>query len=134
MPDSPEVKDALPAIPFHLVTSSAARPPYVVYGFGGTANDLATCNSRATCAIAPSADINNSHRIPLPAGRVDAINPQAWYSPMTPAAAACTACHTLKSTAAHTQLNTSPGLGEACEVCHGPNGQFSVDREHARTL
>jgi hypothetical protein len=53
---------------------------------------------------------------------------------MEPTAAACTACHTDKSTVAHTQLNTSPTLGESCAVCHGASSTFSVDQVHARTL
>jgi hypothetical protein len=53
---------------------------------------------------------------------------------MGPASAACTACHTGKETAAHTQLMTSPTLGESCDVCHGNGAEFSVDKVHARSL
>jgi OmcA/MtrC family decaheme c-type cytochrome len=77
--------------------------------------------------------VNNSQSLPLPAGRTNVLNPQAWYSPMGPATAACTACHTQRSTAAHTSVNTSATFGESCDVCHGVNAEFSVDRVHARS-
>ncbi len=108
--------------------------PYVVYGFGGSVNNFSEVRFPGDLRDCEKCHVNNSHTLPLPAGRVDVQNPQAWYSPMSPAAAACTGCHTSRSTAAHTSVNTSPQFGEACDVCHGLNSDFSVDKVHARSL
>jgi OmcA/MtrC family decaheme c-type cytochrome len=121
----------------HQGTDSEAggqMTPFIVYGFGGTANDFSVERFSGDLRDCAKCHTNNSQQLPLPAGRIDVINPRAWYSPMGPATAACTACHTSKSTAAHTNINTSPTLGESCDVCHGVNADFSVDKMHARTL
>lgn len=108
--------------------------PYIVYGFGGSVNDFSDVRFPGDLRDCAKCHVNNSQQLPLPAGRVNVVNPRGWYSPMGPATAACTACHTSKSTAAHTSVNTSSQFGEACDVCHGVNGDFSVDKVHARTL
>lgn len=69
----------------------------------------------------------------MPSTRVLVTNPRAFFSPMGPTTAACTACHTDEPSVAHAQLNTSSGLGESCSVCHGPNAEFPVDSVHATT-
>jgi len=108
--------------------------PFVVYGFGGSRNDFSDVRFPGDLRDCAKCHINNSQELPVPAGRVNVVNPQAWYSPMGPMTAACTACHTQKSTAAHTSVNTSPQFGESCDVCHGVDADFSVDKVHARTL
>ena len=108
--------------------------PFVVYGFGGSKNDFSDVRFPGDLRDCAKCHVNNSQELPTPAGRVNVVNPQAWYSPMGPMTAACTACHTQKSTAAHTSVNTSPQFGEACDVCHGTDADFSVDKVHARTL
>ena len=108
--------------------------PYVVYGFGGSRNDFSDVRFPGDLRDCAKCHVNNSQLLPLPAGRVAVVNPQAWYSPMGPTAAACTACHTQRSTGAHASINTSPALGESCDVCHGTGADFAVDKVHARTL
>jgi OmcA/MtrC family decaheme c-type cytochrome len=108
--------------------------PFVVYGFGGSVNDFSDVRFPGDLTNCDKCHVNNSQELPLPATRMQVQNPRAFYSPMGPASAACTACHLLKSTAAHTQLMTSPTLGESCDVCHGTGASFSVDQVHARTL
>jgi OmcA/MtrC family decaheme c-type cytochrome len=108
--------------------------PFVVYGFGGSVNDFSDVRFPGDLRNCDKCHVNNSEDLPLPATRMDVQNPRAFYSPMGPTSAACTACHLAKSTAAHTQLMTSPTLGESCDVCHGTGASFSVDQVHARTL
>jgi len=108
--------------------------PFVVYGFGGSVNDFSDVRFPGDLRNCDKCHVNNSEQLPLPNSRIDVQNPRAFYNPMGPAAAACTACHTSKAAAAHAQLNTSPTLGESCAVCHGTGAQFSVDQVHARTL
>jgi OmcA/MtrC family decaheme c-type cytochrome len=108
--------------------------PFVVYGFGGTANNFSEVRFPGDLRNCAKCHVNDMESVPLPAGRVNVQNPQAWYNPMGPTAAACTGCHTHKSTAAHTNLMTSPTLGESCEVCHGRNADLAVDKVHARVL
>jgi OmcA/MtrC family decaheme c-type cytochrome len=108
--------------------------PFIVYGFGGSANDFSDVRFPGDLRDCDKCHVNNSEQLPLPATRLDVQNPRAFYNPMGPAAAACTACHTSKATAAHAQLNTSPSLGESCAVCHGTGAEFAVDKMHARTF
>jgi OmcA/MtrC family decaheme c-type cytochrome len=108
--------------------------PYIVYGFGGTVNDFSDVRFPGDLRDCAKCHTNNSQLLPLPTGRVNVVNPRSWYSPMGPATAACTGCHTSRSTAAHTSLNTSPLFGESCDVCHGTGADFAVDKVHARTL
>jgi OmcA/MtrC family decaheme c-type cytochrome len=106
--------------------------PFIVYGFNGAPNNFGDVRFPGDLRDCAKCHVNNSQEVPLPAGRVDVVNPRAWYSPMGPTAAACTACHTGKSTAAHTSINTSAQLGESCDVCHGTDDEFAVDKVHAR--
>jgi OmcA/MtrC family decaheme c-type cytochrome len=124
----------------HRIHEGAQAPaggqltPYIVYGFGGSVNDFSDVLFPGDLRNCAKCHVNDSESLPLPAGRIQVVNPRAFYTPMGPASAACTACHLTQADAAHTQLNTSPSLGEACAVCHGTGAQFAVDAVHARTL
>ena len=108
--------------------------PYIVYGFGGSVNDFSDVRYPGDRRNCDTCHVNQSQQVPVPATRLQVLNPRAFVTPMGPTAAACTACHTDKASVAHTQLNTSPTLGESCSVCHGTTSTFSVDQVHARTL
>jgi len=105
---------------------SALTNPYVL----GTTNyqsvlfpgDLRDCS---TCHV------NNSYQVDN-VGAVASIMTTAEFTPTTPPiAAACLACHDTKDAASHALQNTT-SLGENCVVCHGINGDFSLDKVHAR--
>jgi OmcA/MtrC family decaheme c-type cytochrome len=123
----------------HRIHEGAQAPaggqmtPFIVYGFGGSKNDFSDVEFPGDLRDCAKCHVNGSENLPLPATRIPVQNPQAFYSPMGPAAAACTACHTSKPTASHALSNTNV-LGESCDVCHGAGAQFSVDQVHARTL
>jgi OmcA/MtrC family decaheme c-type cytochrome len=108
--------------------------PFIVYGFNGAPDNLSGIRFPGDLRDCDKCHVNSSEDLPLPSTRIPVQDPQAFYSPMGPASAACTACHTGKSTAAHTSINSSPTLGESCDVCHGTGAQFSVGSVHARTL
>ena len=124
----------------HRIHEGAQSPPggqltpYIVYGFGGSVNNFGDVLFPGDLRNCDKCHVNDSQSPPLPPGRIPVVSPQAFYSPMGPTTAACTACHTEQSTIAHTQVNTSPQFGESCDVCHGTGAQFSVDKVHARTL
>lgn len=108
--------------------------PFIVYGFNHSVNDFSNTGFPGDLRDCAKCHVNGSQEVPLPPSRIDVTNPRAFYSPMSPTVAACTACHTNKSAVAHALINTSPLLGESCATCHAPNAQFSVDQVHARTL
>ena len=108
--------------------------PYIVYGFGGSINNFSGVRYPGDRRDCDTCHVNQSQQVPVPATRLPVVNPRAFVTPMGPTAAACTACHTDKPSVAHTQVNTSPTLGESCAVCHGTTSTFSVDQVHARTL
>lgn len=108
--------------------------PFIVFGFGNTPNDFSDVRfpgDRRDCA---KCHVNDSQQLPLPESRIAVTNPRAFINPSGPTQAACLACHTSRAASSHALSNSTPQLGEACAVCHGPNAEFSVDREHARTL
>jgi len=75
--------------------------------------------------------VNNSYQVDN-VGAVASISTPAALTPTTPpVAAACLGCHDDRSTAVHALVNTSQ-YGESCVTCHGQNGEFSVDKVHAR--
>ncbi|MCC6368550.1 MAG: OmcA/MtrC family decaheme c-type cytochrome [Bryobacterales bacterium] len=75
--------------------------------------------------------VNDSEQLPLPETNRDVQNPGGYVSPLGPATAACTGCHTAIQTTSHA-LGATTSLGESCSVCHGPSADFSVNRAHAR--
>ena len=97
-------------------------------------NDFSDVRYPAYLGDCGKCHVNSTDLPPVPATRINVTNPRAFINPTPPTAAACTACHTAQSTSAHAASNTVPVFGESCDVCHGQNGQFSVDVVHARTL
>ena len=86
--------------------------------------DLRVCS---TCHV------NGSYQ-PDVIGAVAPVASPGGFTPTTlPIAAACQGCHDTKSAASHAQINTTQSGGESCVVCHGQNGEFSVDTVHSRT-
>ena len=75
--------------------------------------------------------VAGSYHLPITADAVAVPTLRDWYSPMQPSAAACLGCHDSKDAAAHAYVNTAP-FGESCATCHGDDGEFSVDKVHAR--
>lgn len=108
--------------------------PFIVYGFGGNANDFSDVRYPAYLGDCGKCHVNSSDFPPVPDARIDVNNPRDFINPTPPTTAACTACHTAQDSSAHAASMTSPTLGESCGVCHGQGADFSVDKVHARTL
>ena len=107
--------------------------PFVIYGFGGSANDFSNTRFPGYLGDCGKCHVNQSDFPPVPASRINLTNPRAFINPSPPTTAACTACHTSQPSSSHALSNTT-SLGEACSVCHGVGSSFSVDQVHARTL
>ncbi len=105
---------------------------FTIYGFGGTPNNFNEVRFPGDRRDCEKCHVGDSQQLPLPDGLLPTVAPRDYINPTPPESAACLACHTTKPAAAHASLNNSPTLGEACSVCHGPQADFSVDREHAR--
>jgi OmcA/MtrC family decaheme c-type cytochrome len=87
--------------------------------FPGDLRDCATCH------------VNNSYQVDN-VGAVALIASPGGFTPTTPPiSAACQGCHDSKDVASHALANTT-ALGESCVTCHGQNGEFAVDKVHAR--
>lgn len=119
---------------------TANNRTYTVIGFGGTDHDFSHVGYPAFSPSGSVGDtrncsmchVNGSEQLPLQAGTNPVTDPQGLINPAGKATAACTACHDSRAAASHALLNTSEQLGESCDVCHGGNSQFSVNRVHAR--
>jgi Outer membrane cytochrome MtrC/MtrF-like, domains II/IV len=128
-----------PVLIHRLHTGASASPggqmtPFVVWGFGGSANDFSGLLYPSDLGDCSKCHVNSSDFPPVPDTRISVNNPRDYINPTPPTTAACTACHTLKDASAHAATMTSSSLGESCGVCHGAGAAFSVDQVHSRTL
>lgn len=124
----------------HRIHAGAAPPtdpggqltPFIIWGFGGSQHDFSDVLFPGSLNHCDKCHANGSQELPLPDSRIAVTNPRAFINPTPPTTAACTGCHTGKSASAHASLQTSPTLGESCDVCHSPSAAFAVDKVHAR--
>jgi OmcA/MtrC family decaheme c-type cytochrome len=86
--------------------------PYVIYGFGGSANTF-------TSGGFPGS-LNDCAKCHTPGSFTE------------PSTAVCTSCHDGQATVGHAQLNTTAGGIETCSVCHGSDAEFAVEKVHAQ--
>lgn len=105
---------------------------FTVYGFGNNPinfNEVLYPGDRRNCAKCHE---GVTSQIPIRETALPSLAPRDYITKMEPETASCLSCHTQKYVAAHALTNTSTLLGEACSTCHGPNGQYSVAKAHAR--
>ncbi|MFB3902864.1 MAG: OmcA/MtrC family decaheme c-type cytochrome [Acidobacteriota bacterium] len=103
---------------------------FTVFGFGRrpiSFNEVLFPGDLRLCA---SCHVDQTYQVPS-MGVVATTAPREFYSPIPPNSSACLGCHDTLDAAAHTFVNTSQ-FGESCGACHGPQGEFAVDKEHAR--
>jgi len=118
--------------------------PFVVYGFGGSANrfdDVVFPGNRADCATCHLPNRYTLEAIPataLPtiANETATILHQATpvHPPNEPGVpviqSTCLSCHDIAADRAHASLETTSTGVEACLVCHGEGRQASVRSVH----
>ena len=112
-------------------TGSELTTDFTVIGHGGSVNnynDVGYVGDRRDCE---RCHLPGTYDLPLPDGLIDQTTPRDYLKVQGPATAACLSCHTTKAAASHALTMTS-SLGEACDACHGPNGDASVAKAHAR--
>jgi OmcA/MtrC family decaheme c-type cytochrome len=112
-------------------TGNELTRDFTIYGYGGSKNNfngVTFPGDRRDCA---KCHVNESEDLPLSPNLLPVVTPRDYLNPTQPETAACLACHTDKATASHALANTTT-LGESCDVCHGSDGEFSVDKVHAR--
>jgi OmcA/MtrC family decaheme c-type cytochrome len=111
--------------PFVVYGGSPARPGPINLGeirYPGDRRNCGQCHTKGTEELLLSEGLLATS-VPQPGGGVASISPIA---------AACTGCHTRPSARAHVETQIAAGGKESCEVCHGPNREFSVAKEHQR--
>jgi OmcA/MtrC family decaheme c-type cytochrome len=111
---------------------SALTTDFTVMGHGNSVNNYNDVGYVGDLRDCTKCHVAGSYDLPLPDGLIDQPTPRDWLKTQGPATAACLSCHDTKAAAAHALTNTSATLGEACDACHGPNAQASVDQVHAR--
>jgi len=112
-------------------TGEELQRDFTIYGFGGTANNFNEVRFPGDRRDCVKCHVDGAQQLPLPETNLSSMSPRDWLPSMPPETASCLSCHTSKAAAAHAQLNIAP-LGEACSVCHGTRGEFSVNKVHAR--
>lgn len=132
----PAAKNPAQAINFatmiHKIhTGESLSSDYTIYGYRGSINNFNAVTfpgDRRDCA---TCHVSGSEELPLSSNLLPVVTPRDYMTTTPAATAACLACHTTKSAAAHAKSNITI-FGESCDVCHGPDGEFSIDRVHAR--
>ncbi len=116
----------------------ADKKSYTIVGFGGSHNDFTDVRYPALSPQGAAGDTRNCSNChvngseqKLPTGLNAVKDQQGPLDPVQPVTAACTGCHVKITTASHALANTTR-LGESCEVCHGPSGDFNVAKVHAQ--
>jgi OmcA/MtrC family decaheme c-type cytochrome len=104
---------------------------YLVYGYRSALHDYSHVEYPGDLRNCQACHNEGTYNLPLPAGRLDTVAPQDFWSPMQPVSASCLSCHDGSEAAAHAANNTSD-FGEACTACHGEGKFFSVEEVHAR--
>ncbi len=96
-------------------------------------NEVLFPGNRANCN---TCHVNGTQQLPPPITADGVVLPRGFFSPVGPGTAACLGCHDSRDAAAHAFLMTAnfPGSttpAEACATCHGPGGEWAVDKVHA---
>jgi OmcA/MtrC family decaheme c-type cytochrome len=103
---------------------------YTVYGFGNTPHNYNKVVLPSELSNCTNCHIAGTQFVPAKAGLLDKTDPRGLLTPVKPATAACTSCHTSTDAASHALANTS-ALGESCGACHGEGKTYSVSKVHA---
>ena len=127
-PESVNFKDMI----HKIHTGEELTRDLTIFGFGGTPhnyNEVRYPNRLSNCA---SCHVDGTQALPLPGRLLATMTPRDRIDPAPPVTAACLSCHTRLSAAAHADLNISERFGESCDVCHGSEAEFSVEKLHAK--
>lgn len=104
---------------------------YQIYGGSGTKYDYSEVAYPGDLRNCTKCHVNNSEQTnSMPADAAPVYDPNSPLGTIPPITAACTACHNSTKAFSHAAANTT-AIGESCNVCHGPNGEFSVNKVHA---
>ena len=116
----------------HLGQEQSKDNPYIVYGFGGSANDFSEVTFPGKLNDCAKCHQPNTYLLPLPTGILPLTLTQKGtvVSTVPPILAACTSCHDSQAAIGHGQLMTTAGGVETCEACHGPGKEFDVAAVH----
>jgi OmcA/MtrC family decaheme c-type cytochrome len=113
-------------------TGSNLTTDFTIVGHGGSINNFNGVGYPGDRRDCVKCHLPGTNELPLPDGLLTQTTPRDYLTTQGPATAACLSCHTTKAAAAHAWTMTSPTLGEACDACHGPTADASVDKVHAR--
>jgi len=108
--------------------------PFVIWGFGGSANDFSGVRFPRICATAPKCHVNESQQVPVPFTRIAVQRSADYINPTPPNTAACTACHISEAASAHAATQTDAKLAKraACATARVRHSRW--DTVHARTM
>ncbi|MCC6796281.1 MAG: OmcA/MtrC family decaheme c-type cytochrome [Candidatus Hydrogenedentes bacterium] len=130
-PETVNMKDMIHAI--HR--GEELEDDYTVYGFGNVAHDFTEIRfpgREDQCVICHVADATN---LPTPIEALPTVITENGGQPVLtklPQSASCNSCHDSFAAVLHAALNSDlAGGDESCEVCHGVDAEFSVERVHA---
>ena len=104
---------------------------YTIYGFGNVAHDMTEIGYPGDRRNCVQCHAPGTQQLPLRTGMLPVKDARQAIPVVQPETAACTSCHSSNYAKSHALANTTT-IGESCATCHGPNGEFSVDRSHAQ--
>jgi OmcA/MtrC family decaheme c-type cytochrome len=119
------------ALMIHRIHTGASQPrEYIIYGYGGNPYNFSKVKFPGLITNCQNCHLSGTENV-LANARLDKQDPHGYLNPVKPTTGACVACHTSSAASSHALVNTSQ-IGEACEVCHGPDASFSVGKSHAQ--
>jgi OmcA/MtrC family decaheme c-type cytochrome len=108
--------------PYKIGNSDFSEVRYPTFSPNGRPGDVSQCDM---------CHVNGSEAV-LPIGKNNVRIPGGLVDPLPATTAACTACHQSQTALAHAASQTDAKAGKSCDICHGPNGDFSVLKVHAK--
>jgi OmcA/MtrC family decaheme c-type cytochrome len=119
------------ALMIHRIHTGASQPrEFIIYGYGGNPYNFNKVKFPGLITNCQNCHLSGTENV-MAKARLDKQDPHGYLNPVKPTTGACVACHTSLEASSHALANTSQ-LGEACEVCHGPDASFSVGKIHAQ--
>jgi OmcA/MtrC family decaheme c-type cytochrome len=108
-----------------------ATQPFQVYGFGNQLINFGEVRFPGVLSACQTCHLQGTYNVPTSALQPTIITQgDKVVSQTLPAQSVCTSCHDTPAAIGHTQLQTTTGGIETCQVCHGPGKEFDVVNVH----
>jgi OmcA/MtrC family decaheme c-type cytochrome len=117
------------SVDFRMLIHKIHAGPTLARGYKIGTADFAEVGYPGILQNCQACHVTGGEQLPS-AGVLPVADPNGPMKSMLPSTAACLSCHDTVVAASHALSNTT-AVGESCATCHGPSGDFSVNKVHA---